>query len=67
MHPDQQRCDFCGHPTKIVWVHGHGQCNVCGINVEPCCQGGETCPAESTTPRDATPQERASATSRVIE
>ena len=23
----------------VVYVHGHGQCSLCRINIEPCCQG----------------------------
>jgi hypothetical protein len=43
MNPAQlPRCVYCGHPAKIVWVHGHGQCSNCGINTEECCRG-ETC------------------------
>ncbi len=32
-------CQWCGRPAEIIWVHGHGQCSVCGINVEECCRG----------------------------
>ena len=32
-------CPFCGRSSKTVFVHGHEQCVVCKINVEPCCQG----------------------------
>lgn len=35
-------CNWCGIPSKIVWVHGHGQCSNCGINIEECCKG-EVC------------------------
>ncbi|MGA1202798.1 MAG: hypothetical protein ACYTGJ_05270 [Planctomycetota bacterium] len=45
-----RRCDHCGHPAEVVVVHGHGQCTVCGTNVEPCCQGGETCPPPPARP-----------------
>ncbi|WP_170245673.1 hypothetical protein [Fodinibius salinus] len=37
-----RRCPFCGSQAPLVWVHGHGQCAECGINVQECCQG-ETC------------------------
>ena len=36
------RCVNCGQPENIVWVHGHGQCVYCKVNVQPCCSG-ETC------------------------
>lgn len=36
-----QRCAWCGAPWAPVWVHGHGQCSVCGINAAPCCEGAE--------------------------
>ena len=35
-------CSWCGTQTKIIWVHGHGQCANCGTNIEECCKG-ETC------------------------
>ncbi|OGU36016.1 MAG: hypothetical protein A2068_00175 [Ignavibacteria bacterium GWB2_35_6b] len=38
-------CNWCGVQTKIIWVHGHGQCANCGINIEECCKG-ETCDPE---------------------
>jgi hypothetical protein len=33
------RCPACGQPEFIVWVHGHGQCRHCHMNVMPCCDG----------------------------
>ena len=39
-------CNWCNQPSTIIWVHGHGQCSVCGINIDECCKG-ETYP---TTP-----------------
>lgn len=36
---DKRRCVYCGAVSPIVWVHGHGQCAGCGINVEECCRG----------------------------
>ena len=38
----QPQCPSCGRPENIVWVHGHGQCAHCRMNVMPCCDG-ETC------------------------
>lgn len=37
-----RRCDYCGQAAPLIWVHGHGQCAACGINVQECCQG-ESC------------------------
>lgn len=39
---NQRRCIYCGQLAPLVWVHGHGQCASCGINVEECCRG-ENC------------------------
>lgn len=36
---NRHRCVYCGAPAAIVWVHGHGQCSSCGINIEECCSG----------------------------
>ena len=36
------RCPACGAPEQLVWVHGHGQCANCHMNVMPCCDG-EVC------------------------
>lgn len=33
------RCPACGKPEQLVWVHGHGQCGHCHMNVMPCCDG----------------------------
>lgn len=32
-------CPYCSRPTRIVWVHGHGQCEHCTINIDECCRG----------------------------
>lgn len=32
-------CCWCNLPSSIVWVHGHGQCSNCGINIDECCRG----------------------------
>jgi hypothetical protein len=34
-----QHCPFCHHPLRLVHVHGHYQCTVCGTNALPCCDG----------------------------
>lgn len=42
-------CNWCNQPTKIVWVHGHGQCSVCGYNIDECCRGeNQNCTNNST-------------------
>jgi len=33
------KCPYCGSDKGVVWVHGHGQCATCGINIEECCRG----------------------------
>lgn len=33
------RCPYCGQNTRLVWVHGHGQCEFCKTNVDECCRG----------------------------
>ncbi|MFY9341865.1 MAG: hypothetical protein WAT39_05220 [Planctomycetota bacterium] len=35
------RCSYCGHEAATVPVHGHGQCERCGTNLEPCCGGAD--------------------------
>ncbi|MBK9097206.1 MAG: hypothetical protein IPM14_03615 [bacterium] len=37
-------CNWCNQQTAIIWVHGHGQCAVCGINIDECCRGEEAHP-----------------------
>ena len=32
-------CPWCLKLLCLIWVHGHGQCAHCGINVRPCCEG----------------------------
>lgn len=32
-------CPYCGQVSKIVWVHGHGQCFVCKTVIDECCRG----------------------------
>jgi len=34
-------CNWCNQPSVLVWVHGHGQCSVCGTIIDECCRGGE--------------------------
>ena len=35
------RCPHCGRATRVVHVHGHGQCSHCNTNVDPCCSGAD--------------------------
>ena len=35
----EDRCPMCATVLQVIWIHGHGQCAKCGINVEPCCSG----------------------------
>ena len=35
----RERCSYCGAALVVVHVHGHGQCQSCGTNVDPCCSG----------------------------
>ena len=37
---DVARCPWCQRLTLPIEVHGHVQCQHCGINIDPCC-GGE--------------------------
>ncbi|MFN8012734.1 MAG: hypothetical protein U0P81_15300 [Holophagaceae bacterium] len=39
MVPERIRCPYCGQIAELVWIHGHGQCSVCGTNVDECCRG----------------------------
>jgi hypothetical protein len=40
-----RECLYCGNIGELVWVHGHGQCARCGINIDECCRG-EQCETE---------------------
>jgi hypothetical protein len=35
-------CPWCYRQTTLVWVHGHGQCTNCWINIDEC-RRGEQC------------------------
>ncbi len=39
MEENRIQCQWCGQIVCIVWVHGHGQCSNCGINIDECCNG----------------------------
>ena len=30
------RCPYCSKETEVVWVHGHGQCEFCKVNIDEC-------------------------------
>ena len=37
------RCDFCGHLSPMVFVHGHYQCTQCYQVCITCCEGSSNC------------------------
>ena len=63
-------CSWCGLSTgqaglptgqacmssQIVWVHGHGQCSVCGTNIDECCRG-EQCDNSTIQIKDSSNQD----------
>lgn len=53
--PQISICQWCGYPNYIIWVHGHGQCSVCGYNIDECCKG-EIC--EQPTEQNLTEEEK---------
>ena len=49
-----EQCTICHQETVPVEVHGHIQCDKCGQNYSPCCQGEqengfETSESDSTS------------------
>lgn len=34
-----EKCSLCHKETVPIEVHGHTQCNKCGQNYSPCCEG----------------------------
>lgn len=36
---NEEICSICNRVTIPVEIHGHVQCNNCGQNYSPCCQG----------------------------
>jgi hypothetical protein len=40
---DQPRCPNCHQPYHPIEVHGHVQCSVCRVNIDPCCGGASRC------------------------
>ncbi|MEZ5014052.1 MAG: hypothetical protein R2794_07150 [Chitinophagales bacterium] len=42
---DEQKifiCPYCGQLTKVIWVHGHGQCAICKTIIDECCRGEQS-------------------------
>lgn len=50
MDAPQPRCPACGLPSETLWVHGHGQCEHCGTNIAPCCDGAPSPEPEHGAP-----------------
>ena len=48
---DKTICPWCHIQTIIVWVHGHGQCSNCGINIDECCRGEQCETGDNETER----------------
>lgn len=32
-------CSWCGQPAQITLVYRHGQCSLCGTNIDEYCRG----------------------------
>ncbi len=32
-------CPHCGVAARILYIHGHGQCEWCRTNIDECCRG----------------------------
>lgn len=39
----QTLCPNCHQPYHPIEVHGHVQCSVCRVNIDPCCGGAALC------------------------
>ena len=39
----QPLCPNCHQPYHPIEVHGHVQCSVCRVNIDPCCGGATLC------------------------
>ncbi len=48
----QIQCPWCGQPTRVIYVHGHGQCELCGTNIDECCRGESSQSEEENFPED---------------
>lgn len=58
---DVVRCPWCQRLTLPIQVHGHVQCQHCGINIDPCCGGeqAQEAPAAVVSPKPASVRIRA--------
>ena len=36
-------CLNCHQTASLIFVHGHYQCSLCGMNTLPCCDGDNSC------------------------
>jgi hypothetical protein len=45
-----ERCPYCSARLRVVHVHGHGQCAVCGTSIDPCCTGAGPGEASAAPP-----------------
>jgi predicted Fe-S protein YdhL (DUF1289 family) len=56
---DVVRCPWCQRLTLPIQVHGHVQCQHCGINIDPCCGGeqAQAAPAPTVAQPMTTPAE----------
>ena len=36
-------CLWCNSQIQPILVHGHSQCPICKINIDPCCSGEQEC------------------------
>ncbi len=41
-----EKCSLCHKETVPIEVHGHTQCNHCGGNYSPCCEGEQAMPTK---------------------
>lgn len=37
----------------MLWVHGHGQCAICGMTIDECCRGEQAFEIEDPQKRKA--------------
>lgn len=54
MEEKRIQCQWCGQNVQLVWVHGHGQCSNCGINIDECCRGENEFDCKITIPNSST-------------
>jgi|3_EtaG_2_1085321.scaffolds.fasta_scaffold15276_1 hypothetical protein len=48
MKTAKEPCPYCRMPYVGVEIHGHIQCEHCGVAVTPCCGGGSECSTEKS-------------------